>query len=133
MRYFFIGFPVLIVAYALAFQPSGAQVSPIGAEVEWAVIGDDDLPNGAPILAAAARIMPVCIQGPMHATPKCIYNSVLECRYDCRKKRSNPAAAGMAAGTFQHGQIKCFRNPAWTGPDPTKRRPGSPPSLITRP
>jgi hypothetical protein len=118
MRHFFIGFAILIVVVAVAFQPSGgAQDQPSGVEPETAVIGDDDLPNGAPVqLAAAAKIMPVCIQGPMHATPQCRYNSVTECRADCRRKRSRPELSGSIPGTYRHNQVSCFRNPAYRGP-----------------
>ena len=118
MRHFFIGFPMLIVAFAVAFQPSGAQVGPTGAEVERAVIGDDDLPNGAPILAAAARIMPVCILGPTHTEPQCRYNTIGECRADCRRKRSRPELSGSIPGTLRHRQVHCFKNPAYAGPLP---------------
>jgi len=118
MRYFFIGFPMLIVAFAVAFQPSVAQIRPIGVEPINAVLGDDDLPDGAPVHLAAAKIMPVCIQGPLHAEPQCRYNSITECRADCRRKRSRPELSGSVPGTFRARLVSCFRNPAYQGPMP---------------
>jgi hypothetical protein len=103
MCHFFIGFAMLIVTVAIAFQPSGAQEQPSGAEPEKAIIGDDDLPNGAPAWSTAAQSKPVCYIGPANTTPQCIFNTVPECRAACRTKRLHEG---------KRGRVSCFKNPA---------------------
>ena len=115
MRHFLIGFPVLIVAYAIAFQPSGAQVWPLGAEVERVILGDDDLPDGAPILTAAAQVKRVCYVGPANPTPNCIFDTIAECRAACRTKRLH----GPRLSAGKRGWVQCMMNPALQQP----RRP----------
>jgi len=105
MRHFFIGFAILIVAFAVAFQPSGARDQPIGTVPERAVIGDDDLPNGAPLQPSAAQAnnKPVCFMGPANATRQCIFDTIPQCRAECRTKRLHQG---------RRGRVHFFRNPA---------------------
>ena len=108
MRHFFIGFPVLIVAYAIAFQPSGAQVHPILTESERAIVGDDDLPNGAPLWSTAARPKAVCYYGPANTELRCIFDTIPECRAACRTKRLH--------GGYRRSRVQCMVNPALRQP-----------------
>ena len=102
MRHFFIGFPILIVAFAIAFQPSGAQVQPSATQPDGVIIGDDDLPNGAPVWSTAAKPKAVCYVGPANATPRCIFDTIPECRAACRTKRLHEG---------KRGRVQCMRNP----------------------
>jgi hypothetical protein len=102
MRHFFIGFAILIVAFAVAFQPSGAQQRS-GTEPQGAVIGDDDLPNGAPFESTAARPKAVCYYGPANVELRCIFDTIPECRAACRTKRLHEG---------RRGRVQCVKNPA---------------------
>jgi hypothetical protein len=106
MHHFFIGFGILIAAFAIQFQPSVAHTPPAEPVVERAIFGHDDLPNGAPVEAAAKPNKRACYLGPSNPEPVCIFDSVPQCRAECRAKRLGGGAAG------RRGKVKCFPNPA---------------------
>jgi hypothetical protein len=106
MRHVLISFAALVVAFATSMQPSNALV----------VMGPDKLveplvTGGQPDDLAAARPKPVCMQGPRHATPQCLYDSIVQCRAVCRSKSGATGYAGPRGG-----RINCFVNPALKNP-----------------
>jgi hypothetical protein len=110
MHRFFVGIGILIAAVAIVLAPSGAQVAsspaPASAEPARAIIGDDDLPDGAPI---AAQVKRVCYVGPANATPICIFDTIQQCRAECRTKRLHQG---------KRGYVQCMLNPALQQPRP---------------
>jgi hypothetical protein len=113
MRHFLIGFPILIVVFAVTFQPTGAEVQPSGTEPQSTIIGDDDLPNGAPVQSTAARVKAVCYYGPANVELRCIFDTIPECRAACRTKRLHEG---------KRGRVQCVKNPA---PQQERARPAS--------
>jgi hypothetical protein len=105
---FFIGLGIVTAVLALAVQPCAAQV-------QRAILGDDDLPNGAPIQRSAAAVKRVCYVGPANPTPNCIFDTIAQCRAECRTKRLH---RGM------RGRVQCMINPALQ-----QRPPARPASL----
>jgi len=100
MRRGLIALAILATAVMVA-QPSLAQN-------ERRVFGDDDLPNGAPMQEAAARVKAVCYTGPLNPTPNCIFDSIAECRAACRTKRLH--------GGYRRSRVQCMVNPALRQP-----------------
>ena len=118
MRQLLIGLGILAVALTVQVQPSAA-------EPERAIVGDDDLPNGAPMRSTAAQVKRVCIQGPMHTAPQCRYDTIAQCRADCRRARTHRTEMGAFPGGAT-GRINCFLNPA------LQRQRAHAPSLMVR-
>jgi hypothetical protein len=106
VRRFFIGIGIVAAVFALAMQPSAAQS-------QRAVIGDDDLPNGAPAQSVAARVKAVCMKLPFHTSPQCLYDTLAECRAACRHKSSEVVRQGRGpAGARGRMRGTCFVNSA---------------------
>jgi hypothetical protein len=103
---YFIGLGIMAAVFALAIHPSVAQS-------QRAIIGDDDLPNGAPVQSTAAQVKAVCMKLPFHTSPQCLYDSLAQCRAACRHKSSGVAAQGRGPAAVK-GRMRgtCFMNPA---------------------
>jgi hypothetical protein len=115
MHRLFIALGILVAAVAIAIAPSGAQVAPNRDEPERAILGDDDLPNGAPI---AAQVKRVCYIGPANAIPNCIFDTIPQCRAECRTKRLHRGKDGFK----MRGRVQCILNPAL---QPQRAQPAS--------